>query len=251
MAYKELLEKAREGTFGVDFTKLRYAYVKSPQFDPYTDKKTEYLNLIKEVSMEGFDNKNAARVISALNHALDDDYLEIAFHNVASTIYEKLGHQEKAKYHHRFAEGLIDSILGSGDGGSFDSAYQVITVSEEYAILESMEAICKKQHTVERGGHIYDVLEVVNEDDETEEVAKLYFNIDVPRGWLRRESSKSPNRENSLPPPNLDSSKAPNLDSSKAPNRESSKAPIASDSTINQQPIWRSLMNYFRKEKGK
>jgi len=80
-------------------------------------------------------------------------------------------------------QGLLDSITHSGDGRSFENAYEVIAVHEEYVILRFMGLMPSKQSESEKNGHSYDILEAVN--PKTNEKITLYFNIDIEERHLR------------------------------------------------------------------
>ncbi len=56
------------------------------------------------------------------------------------------------------AQGLMQSILSSGDGRSPETAYQVINVIEEYEVLAELDLKRKTQTVLEVGARNYDVL---------------------------------------------------------------------------------------------
>jgi hypothetical protein len=73
--------------------------------------------------------------------------------------------------------GLIDSIRSSGDGKSPATAWVVISVDEEYAVLRALEFKPSGQSLLRQNGHSYDVMKAKN-DDGTEQT--FYFNVDIP-----------------------------------------------------------------------
>ncbi len=76
----------------------------------------------------------------------------------------------------RWYRGLVESVLASGDGKSPQTAFTVISVGEEYAILRALNLRVESQALIE--GHI-DALTVEGEHGES----TIYFN---PAAHFRR-----------------------------------------------------------------
>jgi hypothetical protein len=72
---------------------------------------------------------------------------------------------------------LIDSIRSSGDGKSPATAWVVISVDEEYAVLRALGFKPSGQSLLRQNGHSYDVMKTKS-DDGTEQT--FYFNVDIP-----------------------------------------------------------------------
>ena len=98
------------------------------------------------------------------------DYVYTARHDAA-----------RAAYHRAFAKGLIDAILRTGDGQTYDSAYIVLSVSEEYLVLRMRGLRPGTQALAQRDGHWYDVLTAHHSQGEGTQ--RLYFNIDFLHHW--------------------------------------------------------------------
>jgi hypothetical protein len=128
---------------------------------------------------------NARRAVVRL---IEEYYLDIGAHTTAAYIYDRLGDRIKSDFHRKFAEGLIDSIIQTGDGQSFQTAYEVIDVREEYAVLRSLQVKPVKQTHVEHEGHYFDIFDIQTLQEGT--TAKIYFNVDIPRKWLRDKMAK-------------------------------------------------------------
>ena len=73
--------------------------------------------------------------------------------------------------------GLIDSIRSSGDGKSPAKAWVVISVAEEYAVLQALGFKPSGQSLLHQNGHSFDVMKAKS-DDGTEQT--FYFNVDIP-----------------------------------------------------------------------
>lgn len=85
------------------------------------------------------------------------------------------------------ADGLLNSIKSSVDGKSPQTAFEVISVNEEYGLIRSLNLRPIGQALAMDNGHFYDAMKVV--DPQTNQESTLYFNIDKPFKW---ESRKKP-----------------------------------------------------------
>ncbi len=170
--YTSLLEAARADPDNVDFTELRIAYASSPAYDPYRTPCVSYTTICELI-----EGNEMEAVIEQVERILDEHYLDIQAHTLATIAYEALGDQTRVEYHKRFAAGLLHSILQSGDGTSFETAFKVVDLSEEYALLLALNAEVLRQELRQHEGHFFDVLEVrfsgIGQD------AIIYFNIDL------------------------------------------------------------------------
>lgn len=173
--YAELVERVKKGDKNVDFRDLRIAYADwsgGPDTDPQKKAMTGALN-----------SKKYDEALKNADVVLDGDYADMDAHFVEYIANRELHRTEQAEFHKYVLQGLLDSITHSGDGKSFETAYEVITVHEEYVILRFMGLMPSKQSTSEKNGHSYDVLENVN--PKTNEKVTLYFNIDIEEKHLK------------------------------------------------------------------
>jgi len=167
-SYESLLEKARRGDPGLDFTALRMAsadrLAKTSAADPELRKKM----------FEALHKDQWAAVIEVGNQVLEN-YLDIDAHMFVAHAYEKTHEPEKAAPHRTMGNGLMKSILASGNGRSPETAFVVISVEEEYSVLHHFRLASGKQELITGGGHSYDVLTA---QTDAREEATVFFNID-------------------------------------------------------------------------
>ena len=78
------------------------------------------------------------------------------------------------------ARGLIRTILATGDGKTPETAFAVIAVAEEYAIIGALGLKRGQQALINKDGHSYDLMRVTTKDGAME---RLYFNIDRVMRW--------------------------------------------------------------------
>lgn len=169
--YDAMLEKAKKGEGAVDYKALRFAYFETPGYSPLVGMLV-YRSLWTQVMQQ-----NWAEAAKQAESVLEKNYVDANAHMVASIAYREQGDAEKAKLHRRWADGLLDSIKSGGDGKSAETAWHVISVSEEYAVMRSMSLRAVGQSLVNEKGHAYDVLKTI---DPKNAEATFYFNIDKP-----------------------------------------------------------------------
>jgi hypothetical protein len=176
-AYAALLERAKNSDSTVDFRELRVLYSRTPAYSPLPD--GDY-----EAMQKAFGAGKDERALKLAGRVLERNYVNIDAHLVNMTIHSQTGDTEKLEHDDFMLKGLIGSILDSGDGTSPETAFEVITVREEYLLLEVLGFEMKKQSTLDSDGHTYDMLEV--SDPKTGKSGAIYFNVDIPfSGYAR------------------------------------------------------------------
>lgn len=177
--YYSLFEKVKNFDKSVDFKTFRLLYAETSDYNPYDG---DYEP--RKAMYEAMKEKEHEKALKYARSILDKNYVDIDAHLICKSAYQKMNNSERYNFHQFVENGLINSILSSGDGKSPETAYLVINVKEEYAILNFLGFKLKRQSLRELNGHSYDEMEVINE--ETGETSVLYFNVDIPFGWLKR-----------------------------------------------------------------
>jgi hypothetical protein len=101
-----------------------------------------------------------ARILATARQLLDQDTAYGPAHLVAGTILRQQGNGALADLHLAFANGMLDSILASGDGRSPASAFVVFHVREEYEVARVLRAEVREQSLRHHGDRAYDMLTV-------------------------------------------------------------------------------------------
>lgn len=174
--YEALLEKVKQGDRTVDFTELRLAFYESSNYNPYSPMLT-YRPLWGALAQN-----NYAEAIKIAQSVFEKNFIEINANMVAHVAYRETGDTERAAFHQFMADGLLASIKSTKDGKTPETAYEVISVSEEYGLMRSLELRPIKQSLIENKGHYFDALVVV---DKTNQQSTVYFNIDKPFTWKK------------------------------------------------------------------
>lgn len=176
--YESLLEKVKKGDRTVDFTELRLAFFESSNYNPYAPMLT-YRPLWGAVTQKAY-----AEAIKIAQSVLEKNFVEVNAHMVAHIAYRETGDTERAAFHRFMADGLLASIKSSNDGKAPETAFHVISVSEEYGLMRSLELRPTKQSLIENKGHYLDALIVL---DKTNQQSTVYFNVDKPFSWKKKD----------------------------------------------------------------
>jgi hypothetical protein len=171
-SYEALVARIRARDSVVDFRETRAAYAELPVDQRGCSRKLPKKEMLEALNQKMFDDaaKHAQTILSSC-------YVDIDTHVLASIAYRQSMDLERANFHRWVADGLIQSILDSGDGKSPETALEVISVSEEYALFRVLGLRVKSQALMERHGHHYDVMQVV--DSRTGKELTLHFNVDT------------------------------------------------------------------------
>ncbi len=159
--------------------KLRLEYAASPAYNPYASETGESRKRASELLEE---KKDFAGAIAEAAKGLEHDRFNIQLLMTKAAAHRAAGDIAQADETRQRWMALMDSILESGDGRSFETAFQVISVDEEYAVLGIFRLEMENQRLIEHEGHQYDVLEA--RSPKSGNTLTIYFNIDLPKQWL-------------------------------------------------------------------
>ncbi|MDQ7824928.1 MAG: ankyrin repeat domain-containing protein [Candidatus Eremiobacteraeota bacterium] len=169
---KELLGKVRKSDPTVDFTLLRKAYSRSSLYSPYDMQRLEDTKMVDALGNQGQWNK----LLELTRHIFSYNPVEINSHFWSAFAHNKTGNAQMQQFHAYVYKGLLNSLQASGDGRSKETAYQVISIKEEYAVLENIEGLSLVgRQKIEDAASSYDVFEVQTQAGRE----TVYFNIDA------------------------------------------------------------------------
>ncbi len=170
--FDSLLTLLKGGDTTVDYLKLRLSYAETPAFAPYA------ADTVEQGLFGLLTAKQWKEVVKQAKSVLSHNYVSLRAHYCLSVAYDRLERADSSLFHLAVVRGLVSSIVANGNGRSSKDAWPVITVAEEYFIMNIMGFTLKQQGLIKENGHSYDAMEVT--DDESGEELTLYFNIDIP-----------------------------------------------------------------------
>ncbi|WP_044211694.1 DUF4919 domain-containing protein [Flammeovirga sp. OC4] len=141
-----------------------------------------------------WEEENYEELVKYGEEVFDNTPLRLSdLYRVCSAHYS-LGNIEEFRKYYAIYFGILEGMLATGNGTEPESAYIVITVSDEYAILNYLGMSSSSQALVKNNGHSYDILTGQYSDGEEK---KVYFNVDVPLTSLNSSftSSKGKNKK--------------------------------------------------------
>ena len=168
--YLALLQAAKTSHGPVDWQALRLAYAESTMFD-LDDLGTA---TARQGMFQSLKDDNDATALSYAKKIIDKNYVDIDAHRVAALAYKALDDDDSAAIEQDIAAGLIKSVM-TGDGQTPKTAFTVITVHEEYAVIHALGRDVTRQALISDGGHSYDMLETADASGNTR---SYYFLID-------------------------------------------------------------------------
>jgi hypothetical protein len=181
--YAALLERAKQSDATIDFRELRLAYTDTADYNPYSSDRESRKEMFAALNAKEF-----ARAIGAAEKILTKNFVEINSHFVSYVAHRELGNADKSKFHKFMFDGLVKSILSSGDGKTADTAFVVISTDEEYTLFNVLGLVPNGQSLISQNGHSYDRLGAT--DRKSQEASAYFFNIDKPFNWLGQSLKK-------------------------------------------------------------
>jgi hypothetical protein len=176
--YRALVDRLRGGDLSVDFGELRQAFTETPEYRGRM--MVFYQQLWRPLGAADF-----PAALKAVETVLESNFVEINAHMVASIAHQQLGNPARAAFHRAVADGLLRVIMAKGDGKTPETAWEVIDVSEEYAVMRALNVTLRSQSLqMNPTGPKVDVLSVT--DNRTKEERTLHFNVDRSMAAITR-----------------------------------------------------------------
>jgi len=172
--FNKLRKRALAQDESLDFIALRLTYARTSQYDPYHLEHEDYSSEARKELRAG--NWEYARGLA--QKEIENNFVSLKSHYVCARASEKLGDNELAQFHWYMHGGLVRAIESSGDGLSYQTAYVVLSVDEEYDLLRGRGLLWSEQSLQSIHGRNYDVFEV--QDGSSGEKFMLYFDITIP-----------------------------------------------------------------------
>lgn len=177
--YPELLRRFEEADTTLTTEQMYYFYYGTatrPEYDPYKMAKIDALREALEKDTPS--KEDWEKAAQEIDKELKIDQTNIKFHLYKHIIYSNLygPDSEKVSDAHNQVVMLLSAVTSTGDGSSKESAFHVISVADEYGILEIYGLSPTMQSLVEDKGQSYDVMELKGNEYG---LKSMYFNITV------------------------------------------------------------------------
>ncbi len=163
------------------------AYTNSPQYNPYQAGDQSGMQKTVEALQGEHDEADAKAARAQVESLLEANYLNPDHHLFAAYVCHQLGDEDGERFHQAFMTGLLKSVLASGDGRGYESAFIVIATHEEYALLKALGLESRGQELRQHEGHWFDALQFSRRIKTARQRGEMYFNIDIPYRWLHNK----------------------------------------------------------------
>jgi hypothetical protein len=108
--------------------------------------------------------------------------IDIDFHRLRAKALFEADRRAEASHHMRWYRGLLAAALASGDGRQPESAYIVLSIPEEQALMRALELTQRRSIWVPDGVHAFEV------EDAKGNVRMIYFNPSARMSRLLQEA---------------------------------------------------------------
>jgi hypothetical protein len=173
-SYADLTRRAMEGDKSLDFTALRAAYPFTDQWDPFGNKTAALMEQAAAASK----GKDCVTALQKLDEILKLDFTIDTAHALRSDCLAETGNGAASSIESNIANGLIQSLMDSGDGNTEQTAYVVMTEREEMDVLANRHLVLKIRATQIRGsdGRFYDQVQSTTAGGSAG-VQTVYFDV--------------------------------------------------------------------------
>jgi hypothetical protein len=172
-AFADLVRRAQAGE-KIDFAALRAESVYAPDWDFY-DSKISNMVTQADAAAKG---KDCATALDLTAQLLKIDFLVDSAHSIRSDCLED-SDRAASRIEEGIADGLIHSLMDSGDGDTEKTAYKVATLREEMDVLANRHIQIKARQTTIRGsdGHYYDQIQGISVRNSDVRALTVYFDV--------------------------------------------------------------------------
>ena len=153
-----------------------YGTATRPDYNPY--KINNYKEMNEALSGDNVTEENRRKAAQVIERELKTDPTNLRFHFYKQMVYSDLYGYESQEYHDAVFQvrTLLSAIMASGDGRSKETAFHVISVTDEYGLMDILCVSPKMQSLIHDKGQSYDLMELKENEYG---LKSLYFNITV------------------------------------------------------------------------
>ncbi|KXX69380.1 DUF4919 domain-containing protein [Flammeovirga sp. SJP92] len=182
--YEKYLKRIKTGEILSleDYLRFYLSQIYHPNFSPY-------FNQDNEAIKQSWNEENYEELVKHSSEIFNNVPLKFPDLYKVCSAYYSLDDMENFRKYYAIYYGVLESILATGNGSEPESAYIVVSASDEYDILYYTRLNSSGQSLVNEKGHSYDILTTQYNDGEEGKEKKVYFNIDIPMKSLHSSFS--------------------------------------------------------------
>ncbi len=184
--YERLVTQLESGYTDIDYTQFRKSFFESQEYAFKKDHITNFDSLKNEIETQAKNNK-FFEVIKIGKAILNLDYTSMMAHQYLRQMYGYVHDSAREVKHKAIQYGLLRSMIGTGDGLSCNTAWEVFQTEEEYAILAMIGTKSVEHEIVEMGLRVCDKITVETKEGK-ERV--YYFRIQKLKANFEEKKAK-------------------------------------------------------------
>ena len=137
-----------------------------------------FVKHIEALSGDTLTKEKWQKAAQAVEKQLQSDPTNLRFHQYKRIVYSNLYDMESEECINAFNQVfmLVSAISATGDGLSKETAFHVISTTDEYGIMEILGVSPKSQSLIHDKGQSYDLMEL---EENEYGLDALYFNVTV------------------------------------------------------------------------
>lgn len=177
--YPELLRRfeAADTTMTVEQNYyFYYGTATRPDYNPY--RFSNYDELKEALSGDSIPEEGWRKAAQIIEKELESDPTNLRFHIYKQIVYSNLYGKESQETLDAYVQVmmLFSAIMSTGDGKTPETAFHVISTTDEYGMMDMLGLSLKSQSLVERHGRSYDLMEF---QENKYGLESLYFDVTV------------------------------------------------------------------------
>ncbi len=165
-----------------DFMKFRSLYSRTRQYDPIGEKALKTINDLAYIILHDEDPERVKTALFAYQVEVSNHLAHIDIVMLALSLSREDKRFGKADFFEWMREGLIRTVVISGDGYTLSGAYDVITLSEEVILLNRLNFKPIGVQAAKEGTVYYNMHNV--EDMQTGQKRTVFVNTSIPMKYL-------------------------------------------------------------------
>ena len=177
--YPELLRRFEAADTTMSVEQNYYFYYGTATRSDYKPYKSDRFAELKEVLRgDTLTEANWRQAAEIVEKQLKDDPTNLRFHMYKQIVYSNLYGEESVEAFNAYIQVLMlySAIASTGDGKTPETAFHVICVPDEYALMEILGLLPKSQALMGKHGRSYDRMDLEENEYGLE---ALYFDITV------------------------------------------------------------------------
>ena len=177
--YPELLRRFQAADTTLTAEQLYYFYYGTatrPDYNPY--RLNNYDGVKEALSGDTVTEEGWRKAAQVIDEELESDPTNLRFHVYRQMAYSNLYGKESREAADAYNQVmmLFSTIMSSGNGKTPETAFHVISTTDEYGLMDMLGLSLKSQSLVERNGRSYDLMEF---QENKYDLESIYFDVTV------------------------------------------------------------------------